>query len=366
MKDADGDGYGAIGGASALFESGTDCDDRDAWVGPGFAELDSPTACMKDADGDGYGAIGGASALFESGTDCDDRDAWVGPGFAELDSPTACMKDADDDGYGAIGDDSALFESGTDCDDTSDELPGEDEGCETTCHPYNPVGISGWEKTYLSTFISDVHGTDTALATEQSMGTGYTTSGYEAYKTWETMTVGGSTAWEGSVYHSCDYVEPSGFVSGLSVREWNMNISYSVELEGSPFSPGSVLMILSEPRRYLPDVSLIGTGESWFFDYTLTYVDTSGSGISISLPVSGSYQDHGLEIIDVAGVSMEAWHISSTYSMMLTAMGGFTRDYPSEADYYWVEGLGLVYETHTDTETGAIILSKELTSYSGL
>jgi hypothetical protein len=44
----------------------------------------------------------------------------------------------------------------------------------------------------------------------------------------------------------------------------------------------------------------------------------------------------------------------------------FSRDYPGDADYYWVEGMGLVKETHVDTGTGAIILDKEMTSSSGL
>jgi hypothetical protein len=50
----------------------------------------------------------------------------------------------------------------------------------------------------------------------------------------------------------------------------------------------------------------------------------------------------------------------------ITGVPGFTRDYPGQADYYWVEGLGLVYEKHVDTETEATILEKTLTSTSGL
>ena len=229
------------------------------------------------------------------------------------------------------------------------------------CFQYNPLDEVGWEKTYVATFISDVHGMETATATEQPMGTGYTSSGYEAVKTWETMVVGGSPAWEGSVYHLCDY----DGVPGLSVTEWNMNITYSVELEGSPFSPGTVLMQLSTPRQYI-NLDKFGTGSSWSFSYMLNYTDTSGSGISIAIPVSGSFKDEGMSLMTVMGELVAAWHISSSYTMELTATGVFTRDYPSEADYYWVEGLGLVSEEHVDTETGATILSKELASVSGL
>ena len=62
--------------------------------------------------------------------------------------------------------------------------------------------------------------------------------------------------------------------------------------------------------------------------------------------------------------------ISSTYEMRLTSdltLGAlFERDYPGEATYYWVEGMGLVKEIHVDTGTGATILAKEMTSSSGL
>ena len=89
----------------------------------------------------------------------------------------------------------------------------------------------------------------------------------------------------------------------------------------------------------------------------------------------------------VMGEPMMAWHISSTYLMALTVgfppievpeiptdtgtipastSTFFTRDYPGSADYYWVEGWGLVYEVHIDTETGSTILEKTLTASVGL
>ena len=125
-------------------------------------------------------------------------------------------------------------------------------------------------------------------------------------------------------------------------------------------------MTLSSPRLYLPSTSKIETGDTWSFSYNLVYADTTGSGIALSVPVNGTYQDEGLTDIEVAGVTREAWHISSTYNMSTTSITGFTRDYPGSADYYWVEGLGLVKETHVDTETETVILAKDLTSSSGL
>ncbi len=219
---------------------------------------------------------------------------------------------------------------------------------------------SGWEKTYVSTFVEPEHGERTATATERPLGSGYTSTGASAYKIWDTMTVDGSTAWEGTVYITCDEDD------GLSVAEWNMNITYEVDLDGTPMSPGAVLMTLSSPRNYLPNTDMIGSGGSWSFSYTLMYTDTSGTGMSVSVPVSGSYQDQGMTTVTVDSGTYDAWHITSEYDMSLTTSLPFSRDYPGTADYYWVEDLGLVKEEHFDRETGSLILGKELAAVSGL
>jgi hypothetical protein len=70
--DEDGDG----------FEYSMDCDDQDASIYPGAAELDSDTECMKDSDYDGYGDNGAGS--FVSGTDCNDSDATINPSATEI------------------------------------------------------------------------------------------------------------------------------------------------------------------------------------------------------------------------------------------------------------------------------------------
>ena len=59
----------------------------------------------------------------------------------------------------------------------------------------------------------------------------------------------------------------------------------------------------------------------------------------------------------------------STYSIEWSATGGlgpFTEDVTAQADHWWVEGLGLVAETHVNTVTDEIILDKTLTEWSGL
>jgi hypothetical protein len=248
--------------------------------------------------------------------------------------------------------------------DTDEEEEEEEEVDPDNCsHPYNPIDKTSWEKTYSAVFISDNSSFGTATATEQGMGTGYTSSGVETFKTWDTLTTSTGKGWEGSIYHNCDNSDGTK----LSVLEWNVMLTF----EEVPGGSSSALMILSTPRTYLADKSKIGTGESWNFNYSLTYTDTSGSmPIEISVPVSGSYTDKGMAEKQIMGETMDAWHIQSEYNMDLLTIpaleDGFTRAYPGKADYYWVEDIGLVYEKHVDTGTGATILEKTLIETLGL
>ncbi len=119
--DADGDGYNDT----------VDCDDSDASVNPGAAEvcgdgIDNDCdgvddVCTVDADGDGY----------DDTVDCDDSDASVNPGAAEvcgdgIDNDCdgvddVCTVDADGDGY----------DDTVDCDDSDASVnPGAAEICE--------------------------------------------------------------------------------------------------------------------------------------------------------------------------------------------------------------------------------------------
>ena len=252
--------------------------------------------------------------------------------------------------------------------DTDEEEEEEEEEVDPdNCyHPYNPIHKTSWEKTYTATFVDDNAALGTATAKEQGMGTGYTSSGNETFKTWDTLTTSTGKGWEGSIYHDCDNSDGTK----LSVLEWNMMLTF----DEIPGGTSSALMILSSPRTYLNDKSTIGTGETWNFNYSLTFTDTSGGSsglpIEISVPVSGSYTDKGMVEMEVMGETMDAWHIQSEYNMDLLTIpsleDGFTRAYPGQADYYWVEDMGLVYEKHVDTGTGAVILEKTLMEAVGL
>ncbi|MFH1463196.1 MAG: putative metal-binding motif-containing protein [Pseudomonadota bacterium] len=185
-SDADGDGFGDLGGAvtactqpSGTVSTGTDCDDGDAAVYPGATEhcdgvdedcdgsvdegaVDAST-WYPDADADGFGTASGGvvacsppSATSPSSTDCDDGDASIHPGALEhcdgvdedcdglvdesaFGAPT-WYPDADGDGYGAstgsvraCSAPSGYVTTSTDCADTDATVhPGATEICNGT------------------------------------------------------------------------------------------------------------------------------------------------------------------------------------------------------------------------------------------
>ncbi len=117
--DADGDGHATEEGG------GGDCDDTSDVVNPDAEEIwydgtddDCDETNDDDADGDGY-AASGYSGGAEGGGDCDDTDADVSPGAAEIwydgvdtDCDEASDNDADADGFDSES------EGGGDCDDS--------------------------------------------------------------------------------------------------------------------------------------------------------------------------------------------------------------------------------------------------------
>ncbi|HNC97192.1 MAG TPA: MopE-related protein, partial [Myxococcota bacterium] len=105
MEDDDSDGWGD-GSPPTGATAGHDCDDSDGGIYPGIAETERSsgtlcstatfssaallltTCCMADADADGWGDATN-SATRSEGNDCNDSDATVFPGSAELEYNTA-------------------------------------------------------------------------------------------------------------------------------------------------------------------------------------------------------------------------------------------------------------------------------------
>jgi len=185
FEDQDADGFGSttqlLSGDADCLDAGestvsTDCNDGNANVNPGMAEVigdgidqdctgfDS-IECFQDNDGDAFGStvvvISVDSDCADTGeagsnTDCDDASASVYPGAPEIagdgidqdcngsdqsvTQPTECLEDLDGDGYGngnvvqsADADCNDLGEASlpNDCDDTNDQVyPGAFEICD--------------------------------------------------------------------------------------------------------------------------------------------------------------------------------------------------------------------------------------------
>ena len=128
--DNDGDTWGqATVGSSDLECAGYnlanqdgDCDDGDSNTFPGSSPNDSSTSCMTDADGDDYGDTDPESGVT-SGSDCDDSNATINSGAAEVtgdsvdqdcDGGEVCYVDSDGDSQGST---STVVSTDSDCSD---------------------------------------------------------------------------------------------------------------------------------------------------------------------------------------------------------------------------------------------------------
>ena len=161
LADLDGDGAGDDNAQFQLcaqesgyvsIGDGGDCNDSDASIFPGNAELcneiddncngdidedpEDGILFYMDTDGDGYGNAEESVSLcvlpdgyVDNNTDCDDQSDTTYPGAAEFESETDCMTDADGDGFGSVDVEGSTI-AGTDCDDVEGNIyPDASERC---------------------------------------------------------------------------------------------------------------------------------------------------------------------------------------------------------------------------------------------
>ncbi|MEC8278203.1 MAG: putative metal-binding motif-containing protein, partial [Myxococcota bacterium] len=154
--DTDGDGFGDVNVTTEACQQPTgyvgnsdDCVDSDATIFPDNARYEENGLCVADVDGDGYGdAVPTVSA--DPGTDCDDTNALVYPGYNE-ESGNLCIFDADGDGFGQKNAPQP-YDSGTDCDDANGDInpdaaescDGIDNNCSGEIDDYNGSDALRW------------------------------------------------------------------------------------------------------------------------------------------------------------------------------------------------------------------------------
>ena len=82
--------------------------------------------------------------------------------------------------------------------------------------------------------------------------------------------------------------------------------------------------------------------------------------------VSGTYSDAGMtELTLFDGTTVTAYKLTNN-SLIISDSGFGTSEQDIYIEQYWVKGLGMVKETFEDQTEGTILMTKELSAYSGL
>jgi hypothetical protein len=381
----------------------TDCNDKDASINPAAPEqcnnkdddcdgaIDDGVVLQKwyaDFDVDKFGSVtkfvsacSAPPGHVADNTDCDDSNPAINPSAIEVcngkdddcdlvpDDGVAGSKwfrDVDGDKFGdpnktltACLQPSGYLADSRDCDDTDPTvnpnaidscLDGRDRNCDgvfdacDSCHAFEPVDKVGWKKSFRVSY-------EGSNGTEDQVGIGaiLLPDGRIGFAVGSTLSAG-SRAWDVDSFSACD-------ASGALLQEG---------AEGFISDPdfGSVTFEAeNQPARIvLPSAQSVGNGTAWTFNYVLaTRVDPN---FFFDIPTDGNSRDMGLEVVTVPAGTFTAWRIDSRWNQDNSQWGG-TVD-RRRSTFWYVEGLGLVQENTVDRNTGAVVMRKQLASYSGL
>jgi hypothetical protein len=254
----------------------------------------------------------------------------------------------EEDDADADSDADADADSDADADADSDADADADSDADIACHPFDPIELFGWTRDYAVTNAGQA-GTET----QSGAGLTVTAAGDEAYLV-ETSVVIGGVPTQGEVYANCD-------ADGAYLLQHSDTLSVS----GLAIP---VTIVSNPPQTYLPPADDIGDIGAWTFS-TQNEIDLGlGLPIPIAFAISGTYVELGFKSITVQAGTFDAYYLTNEYTedrsaLDLLGAGGVVNAF---AEYYYVEGLGLVYEKVVDSDSGAMLRERELLSYSGL
>lgn len=244
-------------------------------------------------------------------------------------------------------DDSAEGDSDTDSDSDSDT----DVNWAGDCGNYwDPIDLEGWTKNYDVTYNGSP-GNEVQSHSPDGFG--------GRYRFNTTLTTQAGTGWDGYVDVGCGY----GGDEGLFIIDWN------VEYTSSGLG-GLVETSHSDPRKYLPDESVVGSVGSWDYAYTMETSARLGGDTatpqSIPINVTGTYVERGNQDVTLNGQTFTGYKLVNTYVMVSEGLFAFRRE--GTIEQVWVKGVGLVTENHEarldDGTTSSI--TKSLTSWTAL
>jgi hypothetical protein len=266
-----------------------------------------------------------------------------GDPFADADTDADADADADGDAD-ADTDTDADADADTDTDaDADTDADSDADLCENT---WNPVHVSGYRRDYTV----DYNGT-AGTATQAWAGTTYVGSD-RAYMVQDDVTAG-SDGWTGTVNVTCDGD------GALYIPGWTATLG----------SLGTGVATVSPPRRVMPPDYEVGAVGSWTYEDDAAITESS-LGVGINAHTTGTFIEEDPESIRLFdGTTYDAYVQSNTYTMTYAdTLGGLivSDTIDGYVKQWFVEGIGLVKEEHYNYSTGDLLLSRELTGYSGL
>lgn len=309
-------------------------------------------------------------AALTAGCESSLFDQTGGPKFTDED--VVDDTDAPDTDVGTDVDPDTDVDTDVDTDTDTDTDAGPQGGL---CHPYDPVDISGWERTYRV-----VYNGGTGQEIQKGKGAIQVGGVGTVYKV-NTVLDAGDDKWDGDLFYRCDVTDDGAYYVRSEKTVQTKNVLIIIPITQTQL----VVEEIENPPRYLPGANAVGGIGSWNNAYTTTLSMPQQGGQDVKYDSEELYVEFGSASITVdAGTFDNAYYVTNTYVQTPEESGGIlsffgftdifaqllglpTNDkVEAWSEYYYVEGLGLVYQITTDVNTQDVLMERELVSFSGL